>query len=442
MEGIILLLLIVGLFTITWVDIITDKFPLAIPTNHQLKTEEADNSIEQTHAFLPPTLLSPSATLPAETITPEPTQTSTSIPLPPCPSPIKLPETDEFILYKINQKDSPLMYYDPRNNLHHQILVNWEINNFAISSENKLAFTVRQLGWKSDLFILDYPFTENCPYKIGTIASPWLIWSPDGQYLAFISIDGRLSIWNHENYFPIHEGRGIHLDWSQDNKLAFVGSEYFVQDVYMWDGRKTINVSQNSKRLDEYPKWNHNGELAFLSSLDDNFEIFIWDGKSKISGIPDPNSFSKVSSPYLYLRSLPVWTNKGTLTLSGISPEISGAQIFEWDGQNLVNISQNPGQSNSGQRWAPTGNWAFTTFDSSEQLLYIRDKDNKPILTTEGIYPPAWGESGSLLFCSFEDLYTGWILKIWNSNELIEIADGDFFHALWSNGNVVFCASG
>ncbi len=357
--------------------------------------------------------------------------------------------------YLVYRKSWKLLSYNPTSNTHGQILPEWNVNEFSISANNRLAFSSSQNG-KSSIYVLDYPFTEKIPVEIApdissTDTSP--LWSLDGHYLLFDSIQPdntkALVIWDGENFSSIynHQGKISEATWSVNRQLAF--TEFFINtrlpdvdtgEVYVWDGHTTVSVSQNPSGEDRSPAWSKDSQLAFLSNRSGENDIFVWDGESKNNGIPDVNSFVNIAPDLTQYFSDPTWTSSGTLAFTGIrKSDTSNFQIYEWDGQNARNISQNPTLHNGGQTWRNDGYWSFNTFLSGSQNLYIRDTANRTILETEG-QSPAWSQNGLLIFCVPN--YHGYTLSMWNGKDVIEIDNGSFFEAKWNNGNreLVFCA--
>lgn len=348
-----------------------------------------------------------------------------------------------------------LFFYDPINNLHKQILSDWDIQEFSLSKNYRLAFSSLKDG-HSKTYILDYPFTENTPMEISldiSFESTPLSWSPDGRYLLLDSVQEnskKLYIWNGKNFFDVYEyhGQVSEVAWSSSGLLAF--TEFYFDDysadkdyseIYIWDGNSTINASQNSFGEDRSPAWSQNDQLAFLSNRNEEYDVFVWDGISKNNGSPDIKTFVNIAPELTHYLSYPTWTNSDSIVFSGSSESDLHAQIYEWDGQTAKNISQNPSFHNGGQTWRNDGYWAFITFFSSKQSLYIKDNQNQTILETKGQYQPAWSQSGLLVFCVPE--HPEWTLSIWNGKNIVEIAHSNYFiTAKWNNGEYVYCSNG
>ena len=182
------------------------------------------------------------------------------------------------------------------------------------------------------------------------------------------------------------------------------------------------------------------GQIAFLSTWNDEYDIFVWDGVSVANGSPDRSSFTNIAPDLTQYYGNPTWTNTGFLAFIATPPQERHTQIFVWDGQTAINISQNPGLHNGTPRWSNNGNWAFATFFSPQQLLYVRNAENDSLLTVEGSYSPAWSENGNLVFCQRRRL--GWVLSLWDGQQIIELAEGYQIRAQWQSGSGVVCSSG
>jgi Tol biopolymer transport system component len=364
-------------------------------------------------------------------------------------------EQHDYLVYLVdnNSKQRQLFFYDPINDIHTSILSDWEINDFSVSISNRLAFSSFHDGY-SNIYVLDYPFTENVPISITSYTSSEntpFSWSPDGRYLAFESfrVDEKiLSIWDGDSILDIHkyqeEISGI--SWSLTDRLAFTEFYTFVfpyegdpSEVFIWDGNTTVSVSQNPTGEDRSPAWSEDGQLAFLSNRNGEYDIFVWDGISENNGQPNIKSFTNVASELTQYFSSPTWTNNNTIAFVAGNESDVHVQVYEWNGQSAKNISQNPPFHNGGQTWRNDGYWAFVTFFSSSQNLYIRDDHNQTVLETKGQYLPAWSRSGLLAFCVPER--PNWTLSIWNGKDVVKIAHGGFIMAKWSNGEYVLCSS-
>lgn len=366
------------------------------------------------------------------------------------------PEQKDYLVYLINdfQQQQQVVFYDPTENIHTPILPDWDINGFSLSIDNRLAFSSSRDG-KGRIYVLDYPFAKNTPIEITPDTSSENLprsWSPDGRYLLFTSVQTtskKLLLWDGKstsNIYHFHETVD-EITWNSNGQLAFTDFYTFVftqdydgdsSEVFMWDGHTTFNVSQNPSGSDRYPTLSRNGQLAFLSERNGKYDIYVWDGTSKEMGAPYTNSFMNVAPHMTHSYFGLTWTNSGTLAFSAVGEGDSHAQIYEWDGHAIKNISQNPLSDNGTQSWRSDGYWSFTTLFSNRQNIHIRDNANHTVLTTDGYYAPVWSPNGLLMFCNNDS--SGWLLSVWNGTKIIEVARGSFIAAKWQNGEAVFCS--
>lgn len=362
----------------------------------------------------------------------------------------------DYLVYSVNEVGGKrqLILFDPVKEFHVPILSDWDISGFSISIDNRIAFSSSLKG-NRDIYIVDYPFTNNAPVNITydtSFDSYPISWSPDGHYLAYGSTqaDGKtLSIWDGNTFTDIYhyQEQISEISWSLDGRLAFTEFYTFVRpsdeppsEIFIWDGEITTSVSQNPSGEDRFPAWSADGQLAFRSERDEEHDVFLWDGISKINGIPDIDTFINVAPELTKYYSDPVWTNSGSIAFSAQGPRDNHVQIYEWDGKSTTNISKNPLYHNGGQSWNSDGYWAFVTYFSGEQFIYVRDEANNAQLTTDGQYTPAWSQTGLLMFCV--NAPSGWTLNIWDGAKVIEIAHGYNIVAKWRNGADVYCSSG
>ena len=362
---------------------------------------------------------------------------------------------EDYLIYlsKNYPEKGQLTFYDPVSGMHTPILEDWTVEDFSISQQNRLAFSSSQEG-NLEVYTLDYPFTDNLPVNLTNNPNTednLFSWSPDGKYLALMSIQENrktLAIWDGKTISSIYEHKGkiSEVTWSLDNELAFTEfyrfnsfNEEKPSEIFIWGGETTVSISQNPSGEDRFPNWNDEGKLAFLSERNENYDIFVWDGVSKSDGVPDLATFQNIAPDLTFYYSRPIWTNSGTLAFES-SAQTPRVQIFEWDGAKATNISQNPDLHNGGQQWRVDGYWAFITYFSPQQLLYVRDEKNQTVLETEGQYVPAWSQNGYLIFCRW-DRPNGWELLMWDGAKIIEITQNGIIDAMWRNGENIYCSS-
>jgi hypothetical protein len=334
-----------------------------------------------------------------------------------------------------------LTLYDPQSNKY--IYTNWNVGSFSLSKDNRLAYEK-----DGNIYIWDYPFTENTSAEIIMGGSPTtekrlLTWSLDGRYFLLTGVQAgnkKLFLWDGKNFLEIYNPQKevyfYHATWSNNGKLAF--TEYLTQlgDVskdFVWDGKDVISLSPNPSM---FPAWSKDGQLAFLSRQSGEYNIFVWDGKSKNNGVPD---IKALAAPDLEFSDLsqPTWTNSGSIVFTGHGKTDLHTQVYEWDGQTAKNISQTPSFNIEELAWRNDGYWSATSYITMD----IHDNDNRIILETKG-NAPRWTQSGLLVFCKPNG--KDWTLSIWNGKNIIDIAHGEYIEAKWtnSNGKSIVCTYG
>jgi hypothetical protein len=401
--------------------------------------------------------------------------------------------------------DSELEYslklHDRHRNMSATLASNVDFYDFSFSADGRLAFSLINENYH-EIYIADSQSADVVPLNsIQNSGNYLLAWSHDGRYMAFTtSIDDQnlLKVWDGETVINItpdnvvdsatphygtwnsdgwlafsvgntdtdsdkiyvwngktvinitpddkaNIGPTYDLDWSSDGRLAFsmgyrITADKLSSEIYLWDGNSIINLSQNPSADEVAPTWSDDGRLAFQSRRDDDFDILVWDGVSLKEGLPDTETFINIAPELSAYYSFPRWTRDGRLVFISQGSKDSHAQIYAWDGETVTDISQNPTLHNGSPVWSEDGRWAWTTFFSSRQLLYVRDADNRTLLVTEGESTPAWSLEGQLMFCKRGTV--GWILSVWDGQQIAEIAQGREIRAQWPGGAGVACSSG
>ncbi|MFZ5879139.1 MAG: TolB family protein [Chloroflexota bacterium] len=341
-----------------------------------------------------------------------------------------------------------LTLYDPANNKHTQVLtITRRDNSFSLSKDNRLAFAK-----DGNVYIWNYPFTANTPTEITFDEAPTaektvLSWSSDGRYLLLTEAQAdskKLLLWDGKNFSEIYNPqREIYFyraKWSNNGELAF--TEYFIDntswkistgETFIWDGKDVVNFSKNPSM---YYLWSEDGQLAFLSYQDGEYKISVWDGKSKNHGAPNIKTVI-IPDVMVSPASNLTWTRSGSIVFIGHGKTDSHTQVYEWDGQTARNVSQTPSRNNYGVAWRNDGYWsAYDNF-----TMYVRDNANQTILETKGA-TSRWTQSGLLVFCKPNGI--NWTLSVWNGKSIVDITDGDYILAKWtnSNGESILCTFG
>ncbi|MEP7289408.1 MAG: hypothetical protein ABI947_26970 [Chloroflexota bacterium] len=374
---------------------------------------------------------------------------------------LKNPSDDvDWLAYTIRLgKKNLMMLYDPYKNIRVRVHTYDNRITFSLSKNGYLAFS-SGINGKPQISIWD----THAAYRSSTqvdqnskAANYPLAWSPDGRYLAFVSyLDGKhylIYVWDGKttiNITPNDLADSVQsyngVSWSFDGRFAFTvwfddrQSKGDPSEIYLWDGKTTTSLSQNPTGRDESPTWSADNRFAFLSDRGGKYGIYVWDGVSIKNGSPKVDTFTNVAPQLTTYESSPKWTSEGLLTFSTYIPQDTTSQIYRWDGQTATNISQTSTEGNGLQTWSADGRWAFATFYSPKgDMVYVRDANNRTLLAVKGTYP-AWSSTGYLTFCTLSR--SGWVLSIWDGQQVKAIAQGGEIWAQWGSGSRSICYSG
>lgn len=369
-------------------------------------------------------------------------------------------ESDKLVFTVTNSTGASFEVYDPDTHESSTIYESdsWWLS-FQLSTTGQIAYSTEWMA-NSSIFLLDTHRPDQGPVDLSqeiNLTGHPLAWSPDGKLLALVAYTNEeerlLYVWDGQtarNITPaliIGDNKDYDADWSYDGRLAITVwfdllSKIRSTEIYVWDGDATYNLTPNPLQSDNSPAWNSKNELAFLSYRNDDPDIFIWDGRSLVDGAPDVNSFLNVEPDLTDYLSSPSWTPDDNLIFGGIGPEDKSIQIYLWNGETGTNISQNPDANNWQASWSYDGHWAFTS-----NYLYVRDAQNRTIMTMEGSWPPmrsSWSSDGDLIFCQRgqRDASALWELHLWDRETIRRIAKGNVIQAQWQSGQRTICSSG
>lgn len=162
----------------------------------------------------------------------------------------------------------------------------------AWSEDGRLAWVSNRDG-ENEIYVWDGTQAHNVSNN-PTNGETLPAWSNDGRLAWFTNSSSNLYIWvwDHDHVFDVgYYVESGHLAWSADGKLAYES----MAEIYVWDGRDTINVSQG--RNDDYnPTWSPDNRLVFVSVRGAHPDLYLWDGASVVQLTNDRTS-----------ESAPVW---------------------------------------------------------------------------------------------------------------------------------------
>ena len=99
-------------------------------------------------------------------------------------------------------------------------------------------------------------------------------------------------------------------------------------EIYVWDGKQTINVSQQVAESGTNPQWLDNGRLLWQSGDWDQLELHVWDGTHTVTITTQPGVIYSMHQH----GDLLVW----------IQQNDGHTDIYAWDGESTFNLSDNP----------------------------------------------------------------------------------------------------
>lgn len=350
--------------------------------------------------------------------------------------------------------DNNLLLYNPRTRTATKLLDN--VDNFLIAHDGRVAFSPLDNG---DIYIVDPAVPNDSPINITQNADTGhhpIAWSPDGRYLAFSSQQDRreqaLYVWDGEtirNIMPENNPSAtypFYVDWSNTGQLAFTVRDNNPSEIYVWDGNRTFNLSQNPDSSDWSVSWNSDGQLLFTSYQDRDSNTYVWDGISFDGETPDVDTFTTIDTGE-YSTSV-TWTEDGNImyTLSPAETHSGTPEIILWDLESQSIVEQFSALSSSS--WLVDDNQLIISSGLASGLpafyLDVTDIEGQ-ILFSEITGEFSWSTDGYLAYCLIdrENRDRGWILSIWDGEETWAVTDTYYKPIQWQSEQHTFsCNAG
>ncbi len=268
----------------------------------------------------------------------------------------------------------------------------WEFD-FAWSYDGRLAWQTQHLD-TNDVYIWDgsiHALTRyaDTPYatKDGTLA-----WSHDGRLAWAISTAGESSNevyqWDGTaiQYVCSSPGRVLDLMWSADGRLAWTFEVNETREIIVWDGRDDcLNIGST---ISYNPVWSADGRLAFMRrGSDSESEIYVWDGENTLNISQHPDRDSN-----------PQWLADGRLEWSSGLP--GSGDIYSWDGEFVTSRHVETSPDDIVHESSPDGRSRWE-IDPRRRSVFSLWEGDTPVLVDQplavgGFDLPNWSPEGRL----------------------------------------------
>jgi Tol biopolymer transport system component len=239
-----------------------------------------------------------------------------------------------------------------------------------------------------------------------------------------------------KTHTPLFDGIAVGaFSFSATGMLAFAAQPEGDSEVYIWDvhapDNPPINISRNSERQDYPLSWSPDGRyLAFEADDGQRDFVFVWDSKS-----PDLSSVEILETDTVHGFDA-AWSPRGQLAISVAYIYDDHDEIYLWDQNTTMNLSQSPDRDERRPMWSVDGRLAFLSrLDADHYDILVWDgttfknglPDKETFLNVASGLPlqwsnPTWTTDGLLAFEGYGDGNAMTQIYLWNGEASLDIS--------------------
>ncbi|MEQ8675037.1 MAG: hypothetical protein RLP44_19905 [Aggregatilineales bacterium] len=274
--------------------------------------------------------------------------------------------------------------------------------------------------WRHDIIV-----PSNCPPAtvpgLSVSTSDLLISEPLLAYVSSRTGDNEMYLWDGERSINISPSPGAYAGqpvWNSHGELAWVANPLGeTGNIYIWDGQHVFNLDQLLGRdlaPTDLPTWNDGGQLAWSGGDLENVEIYVWDGEQVINISQNPA-----------LDTAPAWSTDGRLAWTSADNLDSDSEIYVWDGEQIINISQYPNGNDWNATWSPDGWLSWASIRNGNLEVMVWDGEQVINVSQDDGWDAwnAWSPDGRLAWVSNRDEYL--TVYVWDGERTIRVSEVD-----------------
>ena len=287
-------------------------------------------------------------------------------------------------------------------------------------------FVVDHTGGIGFIWHDDIMAPPNCPpVTVHGLSVPTPEILDNKPLLAYVS-NNEVHLWDGErsiNISPSPGARATQPVWSHQGELAWVAYPLNpinsdmngIADILIWDGQQTFNLDLRlglDLAPNGMPAWSVDGRLAWSGGEIENEEIYMWDGEKIINVSQNTGR-----------DTMPTWSSDGHLAWTSERDE--NAEIYVWDGEQIINISQNPDGDDRNASWSNDGRLAWGSGVNNNLEVLVWDGEQVINVSQDAGWDAwhAWSDDGRLAWVSTRDDYQA--VYLWDGENTIRVSEAN-----------------
>lgn len=198
-----------------------------------------------------------------------------------------------------------------------------------------------------------------------------------------------------------------------------VGVEGIRNDVFVFDGRRSVNITHTPLRSEVQAVWSQDGRLAWIASGD----VFVLEG----GHIHNVTQYD-LDHEFAFLEMPLQWSAEGWL--AWVTLKFVGRTLSVWDGEQIQVVSEFPSEYYTSYTWTAEGDLIWYTPAVEGARIQVWDGETVRVIEEMADENQHRSDSGAPVWVSHEGGHQS--VRTWDGTQVITLHTGGMWDSVYA----------